>query len=164
MNIEIPVRGDGSSRIENLSERASRRLAMRISRRSFLGRLGRGVIVAAVGSAAGPFLISESAYAHTNPCSKTCSVSCKVLTGSNSCPSGTSNCGCWCITSTACTNYREWCDCCGDNYCSGRRQCVNGAPSCYNHRAYSASGDTHIACRFNRCVTASNCERFENPC
>lgn len=165
MRIEIPEAGDNPTWLEDLSESALRGFAMRVSRRSFLGRLGRGAIAASLGAAAGSLLLAEDALSHAPPpgCSG-CAVTCAQLTGQNECPGSTSVCGCWCISGAGCANYKKWCDCCGDAYCQGRRQCVNGAPSCYNHRAYSSTGDTHIACRRWRCTSASNCERFVNPC
>lgn len=165
MSIEIPEVGDRSSRLEGLSENGARRLAMRVSRRSFLGRLGRGMIAASLGAASGAMLLADSVIAHPLPggCGG-CSVTCNTLTGNNRCPNGTNPNGCWCITASPCANYKEWCDCTGDNYCQGNRRCINGNPSCYNHRFYSNTGDTHIACRRYRCVNQSACENIENPC
>lgn len=167
MSIEIPEAGDARTHLEDFSESITRHLAMRISRRSFLGRLGRGAIVASVGAASGTVILAGEALAHTPPAGcGGCSVHCSQLTGNNRCPTGTALCGCWCISGAGCANYKEWCDCCGDSYCSGpgRRQCIGGSPSCYNHRVYSSTGDTHIACRRSRCVSLSECARVENPC
>lgn len=162
-----------SSLLESSSDAFARRLAQRVSRRSFLGRVGKGAIVAATAGVAGVALLDVGAFAHVNPCQETCSISCESLPGhnANSCPGSTNTCGCWCINvSSVCgaTGIREWCDCCGDNYCQGNRQCVEGTdnrthPSCYNHDAYGP-GSEHIACRRHHCVTQSQCARFDMPC
>jgi hypothetical protein len=164
MSIEIPEVGDVRTKLENGSERVMRRLAIRVSRRSFLGTLGRGAVVATIGGVASSVILEGEAQAHSCGCSG-CSVHCQTLTGNNRCPNNTSVCGCWCIADSGCANYKEWCDCCGDTYCQNHpRQCINGNPSCCNHRFYSTTSDVHIACRRYRCVSLSKCDRVENPC
>lgn len=159
------------TRIEYLAGGFSRHLAGRISRRSFMGSVGRGAIAATMGTLATPFLI-RPALAHTNSCQSFCSASCRALTGSNSCPSGSCNCGCWCIrvsSSTCSSTYREWCDCCGGCGDSDRG-CINGTdnlthPTCLLHKEWpEGCSDTHIKCRFHRCVSQSSCERVNTEC
>lgn len=170
MSTEIREVSESVTHLESLSNRASRRLAGRISRRSFMGRVGKGAIAATLGSA-GANLLLAPAIAHDNPCQAGCSIGCATLTGSNNCPSGSCNCGCWCIrvpSGTCSSTYREWCDCCGG--CQGNLKCVEGSdglthPSCYNHKAWpEGCDDLHIKCRRHRCVSLSDCERVNTVC
>lgn len=155
--------------LETFSKHSSTYLAGRVSRRSFMGRLGRGAIAATLGGAGATLLLNQRAEAHTCPCSN-CgnSIGCGTLTGvQGSCPSDTCQCGCWCInvSSDKCASgIREWCDCCGG--CaegSGGCRCVNGIPTCCYHKEWPegcGSADTHIKCRYHKCVSSSQCERF----
>lgn len=168
---EVSVPG---TRLERMSDTYSRRLAGRVSRRSFFGRLGQGAIAATLGSV-GVDLLSRPAQAHSNWCQSNCSIGCAKLTGTNWCPADTCECGCWCIrvSSSTCTStYREWCDCCGG--CNdSNRGCVGGSdglthPTCLFHKEYSGGcgtlGSTHIKCRRHQCVKDYMCERFGTQC
>lgn len=152
------------TKLERYSKVATTRLARSVSRRSFIGRVGRGAIAASLGSAGAALLANNSALAHTGGCgcADGCglSVSCDNLPGHmhNSCPSGSCGCGCWCCSTTGCASgYREWCDCCGG--CSGGAGCANGKPTCYNHAVWSngCNGHIHIKCRRKNCVPRSSC-------
>lgn len=152
-----------TTRAETLTDVLARGLATKISRRSFFGRLGKGAVVATLGGSGAALLMPEAAWAHSCPSGCDCSesVTCATLTGSNSCPSGTCECGCWLVSdcthcggSTNC--WKWWCDCCGGGYCNGGAncRCVGGHPSCCNHKTHSGGcGDSswHIACRKSFC-------------
>jgi len=145
---------EGHNRFDTLSEQWARGLASRFNRRSFLGQVGVGGITLAAGGALSG-VTASSAKAHSNPCTYPNSVTCNTLTGSNSCPGGTCGCGYWdeydgenrCGSTTV-----RWHDCCGG---CGDCGCVNGHPTCCNHRVYSqgclADQSPHIKCRHYSC-------------
>ena len=151
--------------LEAAASRATRGLAGRISRRSFVGRAGLGIVAASVGGSGTALLFPASAAAHTCPggCDCSESVTCATLTGANACPSGTCECGCWtvsdcthCSSEPNCT--KSWCDCCGGDYCNPNPcNCVGGHPSCCNHKTHSGGcgvlNQWHIACRKSFCGT-----------
>jgi hypothetical protein len=153
-----------STNSEALSGAIARRLAMKLSRRSFIGRIGKGTVALSLGGAGAALILPEAAWAHSCPggCDCSHSVTCGALTGSNSCPSGTCECGCWTVTDCGtCSNspgcLKYWCDCCGGDYCHGGAQCrcVGGSPSCCIHKTWSGGcGDSswHIACRKSICA------------
>jgi hypothetical protein len=176
-DVEIPEVSDSGSRLESAAEIVSRRLANTISRRSFLGRLGVGAVAATVGNGASALIFTRSAYAHTNPCQSGCSISCGTLTGSNACPAGTCNCGCWCVrvsTSICQSTLRHFCDCCGGDYCNAPGhgcRCIQGSdglthPSCCLHKLWpdgcGVQGEWHIACRTLGCL--NSCNRINTVC
>jgi hypothetical protein len=151
--------------LEKVGGDFSRFFASRVSRRSFLSRVGVGAVALTMGGTAGEALV-ERAHAHSScncgACSGTCgcnnSVTCANLTGSNVCPSGSCICGCWWVSYSGCASgFREWCDCCmGCGSCS----CHSGAPSCCNHKFYSSrstcsTGCNHIKCRRWRCISST---------
>lgn len=159
--------------LENLNESISRSLASRFSRRSFMGRLGKGAVAATLGSAGVALVRPEAALAASCPsgCNCACSVSCEYLPGwgQNSCPTngyGTCACGSWCFSTTQCpSGIRRWDDCCGINYCTKNPgtgcYCVSSVnrPSCCNTKTYSGGcGDASsiVACRMNTCVSSCN--------
>ena len=166
---------NGISSLETLSEEIARGFAQRVSRRSFLGRLGKGMIAASLG-AGGAAILAEDAFAHACNCERCdCSIGCAALPGhnSNSCPPGTCTCGCWCVSGESCPAFREWCDCCGGDYCNPHGcRCVTGTdgctrPSCCHHKEWPGgcgSSSWHIACRRSQCVSAGQCEDFTNGC
>src|SRR5215471_17348082 len=94
----------------------TRWLAERTPRRSFLGKVGRGLVASAVGGTAALSVFSESALASS--CGYDHSVTCGCLTGHSGCPSGTCECGCWQTCGSRCpcggsgNNVVNWCDCC----------------------------------------------------
>lgn len=133
-------------------------LAGRVPRRSFLGRAGRLSIAAAAGSAVALKLWEESAYGHDSCCGASHSVSCSCLTGSNVCPSGTCECGCWVECDGNCGDRgTQWCDCCDTTGCT--KDCVAGCsdnPKCCFHKPYSGGCgtrfETHVRCRIRTCT------------
>lgn len=173
--IEIHEVSDAGSRLEIAAESVSRKLANTISRRSFLGRLGIGAIAATLGNGASVLIFPEEAAAHTNPCQSGCSISCGTLTGSNACPAGTCNAGCWCVrvsTSICQSTLRHFCDCAGGDYCGSHPcHCVTGTdglthPSCCLHKLWpdgcGVVDEWHIACRVIDCL--NSCNRINSIC
>lgn len=167
-------------------DRLSRRLANRVSRRSFISRLGRGLAVASV-SGLGVLATAKEAYAVcqyagtdagrcvcgtvtcNDPQGESCctrlSINCADLPGgSNACPSGTCKCGCWCIGDSGCASgLRMWTDCCG---CSpGDCHCLIGCdqlshPTCCRTKCYGGCGTcgtSKIKCRVKKCVGMTTC-------
>jgi hypothetical protein len=158
-------RGDVAypSAFERSSERFSRVLARRFSRRSFLGNFGKGAIVVASGGAGSVIIDARDATAHAISCQHNESISCNELTGSNSCPSETCGCGYWFVCGTAaCPGIAKvWSDCCAatSSACANLCRCVNGWPRCCNHKQWDQGcGElnvTHIKCRRWYCSTAA---------
>jgi hypothetical protein len=153
--------------LEQLSEAVARGLSARVSRRSALGRLGRGAIAVSLGGGAAAYL-SETAAAHGCPCGSGCgfSVRCQCLSGGavGSCPSGTCECGWWCVNDSSCpSGHKFWIDCCGGcnngGSCTCMTDCVDGVsrPYCCHHKVYGCgcgtvgSESSHIKCRIRRC-------------
>ncbi len=174
MTSQIQEISTNTTRTEALSDAISRRIAARISRRSFLGRVGKGAIAASLGGAVAESLLNPPTALAV--CSGiNCSVQCSHLPGwgSNTCPTGTCECGCWCINGPGCANYKEWCDCCGGDYCNPHGcRCISSCgttyPSCCLTKDWSPQGcgnsTWHIACRTSKCVTGAQCEVFSNEC
>jgi hypothetical protein len=151
--------------LESMSNRVSRTLAGRVTRRSFLSRLGRGAIAVSLGSAAGATFLAGVAGGHTpdppadcgdcGPHALECctsgrdSISCQELNGHNQniCPGSSESCGSWCITvstSTCSSGFRKWTDCCGNAYCDGGQNCHcendpggTSRQSCCRHKFYT---------------------------
>lgn len=165
------------SRVVRMTQSAARSLASRTSRRSFIGRIGRTAVLAATtGAFLGTVGVEEGLAHHwggcgscQNPpigggCCGQNTIGCANLTGSNSCPGNTCNCGCWTITvssSTCASRRREWCDCCGG--CADGSNCncitVGGVPhpTCCRHKEWNDGCQgcaKHIKCRRHRCVAA----------
>ena len=158
-----------ATRLEWHSETATRALAGKLSRRSFLGRVGRGAIAITLGAQGMRLLTPSLAIADHHPCPSgcdcSCSVSCNYLPGwnSNSCPNwpnGTCRCGSWCFNDNTCASgMRRWIDCCNTGWCGnhGGCKCIESKnrPTCCNDRAYS-NGDCSpspglIVCRIQTC-------------
>ena len=146
----------------------TRWLADRTPRRAFLGRIGRGLVASSVGGAAALSLFTERAYAGGCGCYGDVSVSCDCLPGgTNACPSGTCECGCWTTCTSMCTgcNNTQWCDCC--NTSAGTPSCVQGCgpdpgrpKNCFNKEWSGGCGtvnQTQIRCRHWFCSTGSAC-------
>lgn len=142
--------------LTTVGESMSRLLASRYSRRSFLGTVGRGTVTLSLLAGSAALLDSSSAEAHSVPCP--CpggcglSVTCYQYWGDgNTCPPGTCGCGWWTTCASPCSAAKVWSDCCSDGTaCTGGAQCINGAPSCWNHKTYScgcATTSAHIVCR-----------------
>ena len=137
----------------------ARWLAERSPRRSFLGKAGRGLVASSVGGTAALALFAESAYAGGCGCYGSESVTCGCLTGANTCPSGTCQCGCWTTCSAFCTgcNNTNWCDCCNQtahsSYCVSSCGTAPGRPSnCFSKEWSGGCSTGHsIRCRYYYC-------------
>jgi hypothetical protein len=160
-----------SSRLEGLASWTSRGLAQRVTRRSALGRLGRGAVALSLGGAGVAFLAEEASAHNVNtcnscdtnnancsPCCYNNSVTCGTLTGNyGSCPSGSYDCGYWEYTDSSCgtaNNLRRWTDCCGSCSEGSIGRCIGGAPTCCNHKEWPQQGGLctdHIRCRYTFC-------------
>ena len=164
-------KGKPDSFLEELSESISRALAGRVSRRSFLGRVSQGAIVASLGVSGAALIRPEVASA----CTHNCSVNCVDLPGhnQNSCPSNqytTCACGAWCFSDGGCASgVRRWEDCCGINYCAaaGGCQCVAGGyPTCCSTKIYGQGcgtiGSSKVVCRLRYCI--DSCTPISNYC
>jgi hypothetical protein len=168
--------------LEDVTEAIARALAARVSRRSFLGRVGKGTIAVALGGSAGAALMNaDSAFgthANCNCQNCSCSASCNQLWGTNACPTvafgacaDACACGSWCFSDSGCpSTIRRWEDCCGINYCncSGGPRCA-GSPSrpvCVHHKTYSGGcgtiGTSQVVCRQTACT--SSCNWIQNYC
>jgi hypothetical protein len=156
----------GDPLIDRLASGASRAMAARLPRRSFLGKVGRFSMAAFAGGAASVLLGQESALAGACGCCCADSVSCHCLTGHNECPSSTCECGCW----NACDNYRcsfpnstHWCDCCNTSSGHSARcvsRCSNRPSNCnpiaHTNNARCNPGYT-IRCRKYTCIRPPSC-------
>src|SRR6266516_481215 len=104
--------------LDRFAVSTSRALARRLPRRTFLGKVGLYATAAVVGASASTLLSQDPALARSNcGCTGGNSVSCQCLTGTNACPSGTCQCGCWTVcNSSICAfpNSVNWCDCCNN--------------------------------------------------
>lgn len=129
--------------LERLIERASRRAASEMPRRSFLGRLGMSL--AAIGAGTSVIaLTATDTYATDCGCSN-CghSTSC----GSSSCPSGTTPCGAWYVCGACGNGYtRRYQDCCASPCSAGCGS--DGYPRCYYSAPY---GSGTVKCRAVGC-------------
>lgn len=140
---------DGHSAMDKMSERVSRQLAGRFSRRSMLGSLGKGAVtLSAVG--AGLELTAGTAMAACG--GNTTSITCATLTGSNSCPANTCGCGYWqtCSQSECSSSAGKiWSDCCAQYACSCT--CPSGFPSCCFQKEWGqgcgTGGQSNVICR-----------------
>jgi hypothetical protein len=164
--------GTSTTHLERVSESVTRSLAGRTSRRSFIGRLGKGAVAASLGSA-GVALLRAPASAFALPCSG-CSIACRYLRdwNQNSCPTNSCMCGSWVIhvlTTTCSSGYRRWTDCCNSGWCGahGGERCdtseLDGSshPTCHNPKDYPntvndtcGSSTTKIVCRKHNCVSS----------
>jgi hypothetical protein len=153
-----------------LGRRVSERLAARLTRRSLVTRLGESAIAVSLGSAGLAYLAGDAA-AHTtggcascnpNTCGGNCcgganSITCTALTGQNTCPSGSYNCGFWEYYDPGCSTFnkiRRWTDCCGGCDSGNNGRCINGTPTCCRHKTYPQQGGVcsdHIKCRYVFC-------------
>jgi hypothetical protein len=165
-------RTDGS-RLELAVGGASRSLAGRFSRRSFIGRLGLGVVAASLGESGLSLMRPGLAGATIASCG-TCSVSCNYLPGwlQNSCPTNSCRCGHWCFTDSTCPSgqTRRWTDCCDLGWCGAHGGCYcvtsKNKVTCCNSRTYSPydcnPSGAKVVCRFNACN--SGCSGIPNYC
>lgn len=151
--------------LEGLLERAA---AGETSRRGLLATVGRASVALSLGAAGGRFLSMSEASAHVpgpcgycnSPCGCNNSVTCTYLTGVNSCPASTIDCGYWEYVDAACNapgrrGYRRWTDCCGACNDGGNCACMpTGSVTCCNHRTYPSTVgcNAHIKCRRWGCV------------
>jgi hypothetical protein len=170
--------GTDIGKLEETSGSLTRALASRTSRRSFMGRLGRGAIAASLGAAGAQLLAPAAAQAVGCGSCSGCSIGCGNLNqwNRNSCPPGSCSCGSWVIrvaSSTCSSTLRRWTDCCNTGWCGdhaggncnsigddGRRH-----PSCCNPREYfngSCNANGRIVCRRHSCVTGAN--PIPDPC
>jgi hypothetical protein len=166
---------DDRTWVEEVADSISRSLAGRVSRRSFIGRVGLGAVAASLGSVGAAITRSESAWAGHASCPSGCSCACSTQCGNvfpgnpgGTCPSPTCKCGTWCFQDSVCgSGYRRYDDCCSINWCNanGGCKCVAGRGSCCNHKAYpEGCGDSAsiIVCRTLQCVPLSSCVRVPN--
>lgn len=135
------------SLLEQQGQKASMGLASRVSRRSFMGRLGSGLAAASVGASAFELIGAGSAAAATN------SATCSLIIGTNSCPSYRGcACGCWSAGSF------NWCDCCDNgqwcNHPGHSCHQTSQGPTCCNSKEWTGGcgtrGRTPIICRYKR--------------
>jgi hypothetical protein len=136
----------------------SRALAVRLTRRSALSRLGRYGVALSIGSA-GAALLDEQAFGTTvTGCCGSCtignccgsdSVWCSDLPGwnQNSCPTGSCGCGSWTHGTCADGRILRYADCCGGCNNGGNCTCINGAPSCCRHQLHT-NGSCNDCCGY----------------
>lgn len=143
--------------LESVGEFASRAVANRYPRKTFLGKLAGATVAFGAGSA----LYSTDARAdHQLPCGcASCgnSVSCSYFGASgSSCPAGTCACGFWYVCSGCSGRYKKIEDCCAS--CTDGCRCSStGFPICCYSAPYgSCSGWDHVKCRLMYC-SAVNC-------
>ena len=155
---------ESQSTTRSSGERLTRMLASRTPRRSFFGKVGRLSVAAVAGSSIALLLWDEPAFAATcadgsGSCGSQNSVSCDCLTGSNLCPSGTCQCGCWVMCDGLCgTRATQWCDCCDTSGCN--KTCVTACgttkPKCCFPKEWSGGcgtvNSTIIRCRTHNCT------------
>jgi hypothetical protein len=151
--------------LDRFAVSASRALANRLPRRTFLSRVGLYATAAVIGSSASTLLSQDPALANGGcGCNGFNSVSCQCLTGRNACPSGTCQCGCWTVCDfTICSapNSVNWCDCC--NTSAHSASCVsrcNSQPSnCFSkeHTGQGCTTGHTIRCRYHQCVGSPRC-------
>jgi hypothetical protein len=167
-----------SSQLQSVTANLSKNVASRVSRRSFLGRVGRlTMVMAAAGTVVG--MTAEEAFALQCDCAgRDCdagcsgnrtapsgcrgtghSVTCRGLTGvGGRCPDNTVGCGSWsCGNCSACASgVRIWTDCCATGQCSGASSCrcvrdTDGVlrRTCCNKKCYAGGGSN--CSHFIRC-------------
>ncbi len=166
-----------ASRLSRSTGHVATEVASRISRRSFIGRVGKLALVTAGGSAVLAFL-ADPAYAllcncEGPDCSNDCgngrpdpggcdqfshSVTCAALGFSGVCPNTTVQCGFWfCYSCSACGGgTRKWTDCCETgHHCDNQSDCDcikdvddKKRPTCCHRRCYDQQ---HQACDYIRC-------------
>jgi hypothetical protein len=141
---------------------ATRRLAVKMSRRAMIDRVGKQAIALSLGGA-GLAIAAPDAWAHTSnvcgACTGNCcgadSVWCSTLTGTNACPSGTVGCGHWAAGSCSGGRTLYYADCCKNCDNGAACRCVGGHPHCCRHQAHrnGTSNDCgdHIYCRRSYC-------------
>lgn len=128
---------------DEITESVTRRVAMRVTRRSLLGRTGAALAVAGAGLA----VEAPPALASCGCGCSTCdgySTSC----GGGSCPTGTCSCGSWYMC-TCNSRLRRYQDCCSSScscYCG-----ADGRPGCHFPHEYGACAST-IYCRALACT------------
>lgn len=168
-----------SSQLQSVTANLSKNVASRVSRRSFLGRVGRlTMVMAAAGTVVG--ITADEASALQCDCAgrvgdANCtgnrtapsgcrdtghSVTCLGLTGTGGqCPPNTVACGSWpcnCPTSVCASGTRIWTDCCASGQCSGASSCrcvrdTDGVlrRTCCNKKFYANGGSN--CSHFIRC-------------
>jgi hypothetical protein len=147
--------------LSDLAQSTSKGLARRLSRRGAFGTVGRVAIATLGGGVLAEGLLAEPAAASAS-CSTNESIPCDCLSGgNNSCPSGTTQGGCWiaCVSGLCGgTHAAQFCDCCGGCSglpCSTKTNCHtwnHGLCSCCFNAALGAyCSDNH----FSKCRTYS---------
>lgn len=151
--------------VDRLAASMSRTMAMKFARRSFLGRVGV-YATAAVGGAASTLLLQEPALALAPAncgCNGDTSVTCVCLTGTNACPSGTCECGCWTACNTdfcALPNSVSFCDCCNTSSHSSTcvQDCSSKPSNCFGQEwTGTCSPGFTIRCRQYSCHGNPSC-------
>jgi hypothetical protein len=156
------------------------RLASRVTRRSFLGRVGRfalvlaesGTLLGAISKGAQATLLGpcdcsnergcDSGCTGSRPCPTNCanppptggcdhSISCKGLVpGTNGCPTGSTHCGHWACSCTTCTSGVSRWHDC----CDTANQCASSSTcSC---DVLDTDGVRRPTCCFKRCYNGNN--------
>jgi len=161
--------------LDRASTLMTRATASYFPRRSFFGKVGRYTVAAAIGIAAPSILWPDAAYATTGcwdgggaSCNGQNSVTCGCLTGVNTCPSDTCQCGCW----AACDSSKcpfpasvQFCDCCHQNGVTPHSSCASAACShkptnCFRKEhpgGCGSVGQNVIRCRMYSCQNHPTC-------
>lgn len=139
--------------VDELTERLSRRVANGITRKSFLGRMGAGLV--AVGGGALAVEVPQALADSCGCANSGHSTNCSPL---SSCPAGTCTCGAWSMCEPACAPFlRSYQDCCGS---CGQISCgSDGYPSCCYTHPYGSNcnGFSKVQCRAIYCVGIRVC-------
>lgn len=169
------MEGQGASLLGSAAGSLAKGAAAKLSRRSFLGKVGRYALVAAGSTAAIGFLASP-AQAHClgfdcgcggRPCDAGCgsgrgcpsctncshSVTCQGLTGTGGqCPARSSTCGSWTCSCNDCpSGLREWVDCCSDPGGDPERCVGDSSCQCVTDTDGHGDGCTRPTCCYRKC-------------
>jgi hypothetical protein len=133
--------------LDAVVEAGTRRVANRVSRRAFLGRLGGALV--AVGTGGSVFWSASPAQADSCGCTHSGhSTSCVI----NGCPSGSWNCGAWYVCTSNCVGgerMKKYLDCCKTSCTQGCGS--DGYPRCCYDAPYM-SGTQKVYCRAAFCT------------
>jgi hypothetical protein len=141
---------------DQLVENTTRRVANRITRRSFIGRAA--LATSAVGAGGLAFKSSYAPASNAYPCRVCCDSTTCGCTPCHGCPSGTCAGGSWYECTSHCPTgyYTRYRDCLSGN-CSTYCGC-DGRPGCYYNTPYgSCGGHTKVWCRSITCLGPAPC-------